>query len=208
MAEEAKQDAEPAEQRVETPVEQEAVAADPAPSQESLEPQAEVVAETVEPQAEEAAVETPATSSEEPAVEVVAEQDEAKPAEAKVETLAETAVEAVVEAPAEPAQEEKVEVVAEQAETKVAATAEPAAKAVRAIGHATAPMTQPVTQAMQPLSDLPQPMPAEQRTAVVNSGLKPGSVAPAHHAFCGAATPKAPQIAAEPVPEVAQADAE
>ncbi|MEM0514708.1 ribonuclease E [Pseudoalteromonas sp. YIC-827] len=210
MAEEAKQDAEPAEQRVETPVEQEAVAADPAPSQESLEPQAEVVAETVEPQAEEAVVETPATNSEEPAVEVVAEQDEAKPAEAEaqVETLVETAVEAVVEAPAEPAQEEKVEVVAEQAETKVAATAEPAAKAVRAIGHATAPMTQPVTQAMQPLNDLPQPMPAEQRTAVVNSGLKPGSVAPAHHASCGAATPKAPQIAAEPVPEVAQADAE
>ncbi|WP_105254762.1 ribonuclease E [Pseudoalteromonas sp. T1lg75] len=220
-----------AEQSVAPVVEQAAVEAAPAPSQESPEPQAEVVAETVEPQAEEAVVETPATSSEEPAEEAVAEQDEAKPAEteaeAPVETLAETAVETnvesavetVVETPAEPAQEEKAEVVAEQApvaetaeapevEAEVTATAEPVANAVRAIGHASAPMTQPVTQAMQPLGELPQPMPAEQRTAVVNSGLKPGSVAPVHHAFCGAATPKAPQIAAEPVPEVAQADAE
>ena len=60
----------------------------------------------------------------------------------------------------------------------------------KALGHASAPATQPQAVALVAASEVPKAMPSEARMTLQSSTLKPGSVAPVSHAYADAATPK------------------
>jgi len=169
----------------------EAEAAPVAAVQEETAPAAEQIIDTDEPAAEGQPEQSVAeVESGEPA-----QQPETEVAEASASSEAKQP-ESEPQAPSEP--EDKQSAEPASAAVVEQESAEPAPEPQRAVtpaiskalGHASAPATQPQAVALVAASEVPKAMPSEARMTLQSSTLKPGSVAPVGHAYADAATPK------------------